>query len=182
MATAFTYAQLKAALWAERGVRIHALIDGLVVPGLPQQLAAADVVGWDCLQRGALTAAAASGAPYLVELNAAAPFTDWLLAEAALSYPGWGVLMASQQPLLAMREHCRALGDVITAEGARRAWRWYDPEVLQLLLPSLSPGQLDEWFGAGQTLVVASASGWTWYALEQGVLASTVRNLMPAAA
>ena len=181
MATAFSYPQLKAALWAERGARIHAVIDGLVVPGLPQ-LGAADVVGWDCLQRGALSAEAASKAPYLVELNPAAPFTDWLLAEATRSYPGWGVLMTSLQALLPMREHCRALGDVITDDGERRAWRWYDPDVLQLLLPTLTPGQLDEVFGAGQTFVVASATGWTWYAMEQGVLASTVRNLMPAAA
>jgi hypothetical protein len=182
MATAFSFPQLKAALWAERGVRVHAVIDGRVVPELPQQLGAAAVVGWDCLQRGALAADAARRAPYLVELDPAAPFTDWLLAEASATYPGWGVLLVSQQPLLPMREHCRALADVVSADGERRAWRWYDPELLQLLLPTLAPGQLDEFFGAGQAVVVVTATAWTWYALEQGVLASTARIRMAAAA
>lgn len=182
MATAFSYAQLKAALWAGQGARVHAVIDGLVVPGLPQRLESAAVNGWDCLQRGALSAERAQAAPYLVELKNGAPFADWLLGEASVTYPGWGVLMVSGQALLPMREHCRTLSDVTTPEGERRGWRWYDPEVLQLILPSLSAAQLDELFGAGQALVIPSASAWTWHALQQGVLASTVRDLMPAAA
>jgi hypothetical protein len=182
MANAFSYAQLKAALWAGRGARVHAVIDGLVVPGLPQRLEGADADGWDCLQRGALSAERAQQVPYLVELRNDAPFTDWLLGEASAAFPGWGVLMVSTQSLLPMREHCRALGDVLTPEGERRAWRWYDPEVLQLMLPSFSATQLDELFGAGQAIVIPSAYAWSWHALEQGVLASSVRDLMPAAA
>ena len=182
MATAFSYPQLKAALWAERDARVHAVIDGLVVPGLPQRLGAAELVGWDCLQRGALSADAAQKVPYLAELQMNAPFTDWLLAEAPVVYPGWGVLMVSQRALLPMREHCRALADVITVDGERRAWRWYDPELLQVLLPGLSASQLDEVFAVAQSLVVVTASRWTWHAMEQGVLASTVRDPMPAAA
>ncbi len=182
MATAFSYAQLKAALWAERGARVHAVIDGLVMPGLPQRLVSSELAGWDCLQRGALGADAAQKVAYLAELRIDAPFTDWLLAEAPAVYPGWGVLMVSQQALLPMREHCRALADVVTADGERRGWRWYDPELLQALLPGLSASQLDEVFGVGQSLVVVAPSRWTWYAMEQGVLASTVRDAMPAAA
>ncbi|HEX7441252.1 MAG TPA: DUF4123 domain-containing protein [Caldimonas sp.] len=182
MATAFSYAQLKAALWAGQGARVHAVIDALVVPGLPQRLESADSNGWDCLQRGALSAERAQAVAYLVELKNGAPFTDWLLGEAPATYPGWGVLTVSAQALLPMREHCRGLGDVTTPEGERRAWRWYDPEVLQLILPSLSATQLDELFAANQTFVIPSASGWTWHALEQGVLASTVRELMASAA
>jgi hypothetical protein len=180
MAQSFSYAQLKSALFAREGGRVHAVIDGRVVPGLPARLQEADTGGWDCLERGALSAAAMRQAAYLAELRPDAPFTDWLLGEATATFPGWGLAMPSQRALLAMREHCRGLDDVITPDGERRTWRWYDPELLVALLPSFSPSQLDELFAAGQQIVVVSAQAWTWHALEQGVLASTERAVMRA--
>ena len=41
MANVFSYAQLKAALWAASDARVHAVVDGLVIPGLPTKLEAA---------------------------------------------------------------------------------------------------------------------------------------------
>jgi len=182
MATgAFSYAQLKAALWARQGGRVHAVLDGRVVPGLPALLEPADTGGWDCLQRGALSAQAAREAAYVVELNETSPFTEWVLNEAGEAYPGWGVLLVSTRPLLAMREHCRSLGDVLMPDGMRRPWRWYDPELLAALLPELTPSQHDEVFGAGQQIVLVAPTGWTWLGLEQGVLARQERPLMRAA-
>ena len=87
MSTGFSAAQLRASLWARQGARVHAVIDGLVVPGLADRLKAANVAGWDCLQRGALSAEAAERAPYLAELKEASPFTDWLLGEATPPIP-----------------------------------------------------------------------------------------------
>ena len=81
-----------------------------------------------------------------------------------------------------MREHCRTIGDVILPSGERRSWRWYDPEVLQTVLPTLLGGQLDEIFGLGQAIVVPAADAWTWLALEDGVLAADRRALMAQAA
>lgn len=181
MASGFAYAQLKASLWARQGARVHAVIDGRVVPGLPGLIEQAATPGWDCLQRGALSAQAANEAAYIVELAPESPFADWVLAEAAQSFPGWGVVTVSTRPLLAMREHCRSLGDVLMPDGRRRPWRWYDPELLEALLPELTPSQQDEVFGAGQQIVLVGASTWTWLAMEQGVLAREVRPLLPAA-
>jgi Domain of unknown function (DUF4123) len=181
MANALSYAQLKAALWARQGVRVHAVLDGRVVPGLPGLLEKADLLGWDCLERGALSAQAARQAPYLAELREASPFSDWLLAEAGKVHPGWGLVMVSLQPMLAVREHCRSLDDVVLPDGERHPWRWYDPELLAALLPSFSPSQLDELFALGQQIVVVGSGVWTWHGLEQGVLASTERALMDKA-
>jgi len=182
MSSAFSPAQLRASLWAREGVRVHAVIDGLVVPGIAEQLKSADVVGWDCLQRGALTVEAARQATYLAELKAASPFTDWLLGEATPTYPGWGVLTLSTRPMLPMREHLRSIGEVVTPDGERRAWRWHDPDVLRAIVPTLLAGQLDEFFGAGQTFVLPAADAWTWLALSEGVLTTDVRRLMAPAA
>jgi len=181
MSTAFSAAQLRAALWAREGSRVHAVIDGLVVPGIEGKLKNAKLAGWDCLQRGALSADEAERAPYLAELGEGSPFTDWLLGEACGAYPGWGVLCISMKPLLPVREHCRTIGEVNLPDGERRPWRWYDPEVLRAILPLLLAGQLDEIFGLGQTFVIPATDAWTWLSMEQGVLAIDTRPLMAAA-
>ena len=181
MSTGFSAAQLRASLWARQGARVHAVIDGLVVPGLADRLKAANVAGWDCLQRGALSAEAAERAPYLAELKEASPFTDWLLGEATPTYPGWGLLSVSTQALLAVREHCRTIGEVTTPDGERRAWRWYDPDVLRTVLPTLLAGQLDEVFALRQAIVVPAVDAWTWLSMEDGVLFTDTRALMAAA-
>src|SRR4051812_22829524 len=162
MSAGFSAAQLHASLWARQGARVHAVIDGLVLPGIARTLSAADIAGWDCLQRGALSAEAAERAAYLAELKPRSVFTDWLLGEATATYPAWGVLLVCVQPLLPVREHCRSIGDVTTPDGQRRAWRWYDPAVLQAILPALLAGQLDEIFALDQAIVIPAADAWTW--------------------
>ena len=178
----FSPAQQKAALWADPGARVHAVIDARVVPGLPARLAAADLLGWDCLLRGALEPEAAEHAPYLVDLREQSPFTDWLLGEAGTAFPGWGVLMVSALALLPMRQHCRELSEVMLPDGSQRTWRWFDPQVWELILPSLSPGQLDEVFAPGLSYVVPLPAAWTWHRLDQGLLVSTPRVTAAAAA
>ncbi len=182
MNTGYSLEQLREALWTTPGARVHAIVDGLVVPGIAATLKAADVAGWDCLHRGALGAEAARAAPYLAELRPQSPFTDWLLEEASTTYPGWGLLSVSLLPMLPMREHCRGLGEVLTPAGERTRWRWYDPDVLAAVLPALLAGQLDEVFAPGQSIVLPRAEAWTWLALDRGVLATETRPLMRAAA
>jgi Domain of unknown function (DUF4123) len=178
MANPLSYAQLKAALWVRNGSHVHAVVDGRVVPGLAEQLEAAQTRGWDCLQRGALSAQAAAQAAYIVDLDADAPFTDWLLAEAPGVYPDWGLLLISRQALLPMREHGRSLLEVITPEGRRRPWRWYDPQLLAAVLPLLTPSQQDLFFVGVDHIVAPGAQGWAWYAMVDGVLQSQLRELL----
>ncbi|MEO7150837.1 MAG: DUF4123 domain-containing protein [Burkholderiaceae bacterium] len=182
MSAAQSLAQRKAALWADPSSRVFALLDGSVLPDLPARLAAAEMLGWDCLARGALTPEAAARAPYLADLSQTSEFSDWLLDAAGSTFPGWGIVLVTRKGLLAVRQHCRALGEVALPDGAHRNWRWYDPQLLQTLLPQFSPGQLDELFGPGLALVVPSTDAWTWHTLEQGLLVSTPRGNAPAAA
>lgn len=170
--TAGTSPRIKAALWSFDGARVHAVIDGAVVAGLPEKLQAAQdgITGWDCLQRGALKPDAAQRAAYIVELQPDGGFTDWLFGEINPAFDGWGVLTTSRQPLLAMREHSRDLAEVRTPEGRRRPWRWWDPELLDTLLPTLSPGQLDTVFAPGQQLVCPGRQRWTWWQRVDGVI------------
>lgn len=175
--TAEASPRVKAALWPFEGARVHAVIDGAVVAGLPEKLQSADCAGWDCLQRGALDPAAAQRAAYIVELQPDAAFTGWLLGEVNAGFDGWGVLTTSRQPLLAMREHSRDLAEVRTPEGQRRPWRWWDPELLDTLLPQLTPPQLDAVFAPGQQLVCPGKTRWTWWQKLDGVIDRQERPL-----
>ena len=181
MSNVFSPAQLRASLWTKQSAHVHAVIDGLVVPGIATMLKSADVAGFDCLQRGALSAEAERRAAYLVELKQSSPFTDWLFKEATQTFPGWGVITISDRSMLVMREHSRSIGEVITPDGERRMWRWFDPDVLRTVLPTFLGGQLDEFFAVGQTVVLPESDRWTWLGMERGVLATESRALMSAA-
>lgn len=179
---AFAPAQLHAALWAGDGARVHAVLDGRVLPDLPGRLKAAECVGWDCLQRGAQSATAAKESAYIVELARSAPFTDWLLHDAGAAFPGWGLLSVSNHPLLALREWARDLNDVRMPDGRRRPWRWWDPELLAALLPVLTPDQQDRCFALGQQLVLVAPQRWVWWWREHGVLQHDERGVLASAA
>jgi hypothetical protein len=169
-------AQIRPALWNRPGARVHAVIDGSVVPGLPERLRAARCAGWDCLQRGALTPAAAAQAAYIVELQPEADFTAWLCGEACEAFQGWGVLTSSSRALLALREHSRRLAEMRGPDGRRRPWRWWDAELLALLLPTLAPSQLDAVFALDQQLIAPAARRWTWWQRRDGVLDAHTRE------
>jgi hypothetical protein len=181
MSTAVSLAQQRAALWMQPGARVHAMVDASVVPGLQQRIDQADVLGWDRLQRGDLSAERAARASFVVALKTQSPFTDWLLGAAASEFPHWGVLFAGSATLQQVREHGRGLNEVELPDGQRRAWRWWDPQLLELLVPTLSASQLDAFFAIGQTLVLPAAHAWTWFTQQDGELRTTVRPLLATA-
>lgn len=173
-----SYEQVKAALWNRDGARVIAVADGAVVPQLPQRLAGAATGGWDCLRRGQLEPEVAERCAYVAELERNSPFTDFLLKDATREFPGWGVVLVAQRPLMDVRNHCRALMEVLTPDGERRQWRWYDPELLNLLLPAMAPSQLDTLFDPLHDLVLPGQQAWVWYRMDNGVLAQLARPLL----
>ncbi len=179
MSQRHSLAQLEAALWARDGARVHAVVDAALVPGLAARLADSGC-DFDCLRHGLLSAEQAAQAAYIVELKANSPLLAWLIGEASSAFPGWGVLMVSTRPLLAMREHARRLAEVSTPDGKRRPWRWWDPGLLEALLPSLAPAQRDQVFVNDQSLIAVSAKAWTWWSQHDGLLRREQRLRLPS--
>lgn len=175
--SASTLSQQKSSLWTQTDARVYAVISAAEVPGLLNQLTQQNVAGWDGLHRGALPPDEAAKATYVAELRAESPFTDWLLGAASATLPNWGVLVVSTQGLRAMREHLRSLADAQTPQGQRFVLRWFDRPVLKALLPSLSPAQLQTFFGDSSAIVVPAASDWTWFRESVGQLVTDVRTL-----
>ena len=77
-----------------------------------------------------------------------ASITTWLLGEACTELTGWGVLMSSQRPLLAMREHSRQLTEVRGPDGRKVGVAALDVTVRYLTDTWLAPS------GAGEGLLL----------------------------
>ncbi len=61
--------------------------------------------------------------------------------------PHWGILLRSTAPLAAVRQHLRRFLVVGTHDGGELYFRFYDPRVLSVFLPTCSAEQLDIFFG-----------------------------------
>jgi hypothetical protein len=145
---------------------------GSRVPGLRQQLAQADVQDWDGLWEGELEPEETEAAPHLVLLKREAAFTQWLMAEAATAFGGWGLLVRSARSFLQMRSHGRALGRATLPDGHALRLDWADPPVLEAVLPLARPEQLEQVFTAVESIVITAPAEWTRHTLVMGKLVS----------
>lgn len=104
-----------------------------------------------CLYSGALPDELARAAPYLVRLGAASAFTDVFREAWGRS---WGILVRASADIDELRRHFMKLNVVRGPDGRRLLFRYYDPRVLRVFLPTCDREQLAETFGPVQELVV----------------------------
>jgi hypothetical protein len=121
----------------------------------------------ECLFAGEISYELALAAPYLVHLDAGhaggdpqtpgAAFTRWLVEE------GWGksfgIFAWTRADLETMRRHCRRLLQVKDEGGRRLFFRYYDPRVLRLYLPTCTAGELREVLGPVGRLLAEGPEG-----------------------
>lgn len=114
---------------------------------------------FQCLYAGAVPPVLARAAPYLVDVGGDHHFTRRVLRE------GWGDswgFFAIARPgvsLAAMRRHFRSLMRVKLESGSVVLFRYYDPRILRVFVPTCSAGQLDELFGPLSQLIVEDVDG-----------------------
>jgi len=91
-------------------------------------------------------------APYLVRL----PKESALLGTLVQKGWGknWGVFVTSAQPLQDLRGHFRQFLMVKMPDGAQAYFRFYDPRVLRIYLPTCLPEEVDQFFGPIQNYLV----------------------------
>jgi hypothetical protein len=100
---------------------------------------------YDCLFSGHLEPSLRAAAPYVVRLLPDHALTDYLLGEGWGH--SWGIYVAVQGSLPALRRHLRTLLRVETEAGKKLYFRYYDPRVLRHFLPTCSAEQLGQMFG-----------------------------------
>jgi Domain of unknown function (DUF4123) len=125
-------------------VNTYAVIDGASCKDLLKKLG--DFTPDNCcLYAGALEAEMEKVAPYLVHLKQDHPFTEWLLTN-FIGNP-WCIFSHSPADFGAMRKHFRTLLLVRGPEGELLYFRYYDPRVLSIYLPTTNEEERKMVFG-----------------------------------
>ena len=98
-----------------------------------------------CLYAGDLDDDVEEVAPYLIRLEPDHPFTAWLLE--SIGHKPWGIFCKAPSTLRELRKHFRQFLLVKGPEGENLYFRFYDPRVLLVFLPTCDPDQVLDLFG-----------------------------------
>ena len=98
-----------------------------------------------CLFHGAKAVELATVAPYLVQLKKDDPFTDWLINQGWGK--SWGIFFQSSENLDKLQRHFRKFLMVYSEDGKPLYFRFYDPRVLRVYVPTCNESELKIIFG-----------------------------------
>ncbi len=100
---------------------------------------------YQSLYEGAAGAQLTHFAPYLVRIPPKSPLLDTLVKQAWAK--SWGVYVTCGQPLKDLRTHFRHFLTVKLPDGKQVNFRYYDPRVLRLFLPTCNSEETTQFFG-----------------------------------
>lgn len=150
--------------------QLYAILDGARDENIFSRLVVADIDS-ACLLRGDQAIDLAEVAPYLLRLQQEKPFTSWILE----NYWGksWGIVLESPATLRDLKRHFRKFLVVYTEEGNPLYFRYYDPRVLRVYLPTCNEEELKTVFGPVTRYLVEGENGdhLLEYTLVEGKLA-----------
>ena len=144
MATENIVLAVKQRLFADQETNVFAVLDGASIPDLRMSLYQHQPEHV-CLYRGELEDDIAEVAPYLVQLEKEADFTNWVLTQGWGEH--WGIFALASEPLVEMRQHFRRFLTVYGPEHKPLVFRYYDPRVLRVYLPTCNAEELATVFG-----------------------------------
>ncbi|GAB4002288.1 hypothetical protein GCM10028807_60630 [Spirosoma daeguense] len=135
-------------------------------------------LAFDSLYRGDSQELLAGIAPYLFQYEIGSEF-DIALKE---NYgDSWGIGIISNVPMAALHKHFRKFLLVKDETGKELYFRFYDPRVLRVFLPSCDAIQLIEFFGPVQQFIVEDPEHQRMLLFEQkdGRLLTGVQEFVP---
>lgn len=122
---------------------LYALLDGARDRRVRNWVIDTHAAVW-CLYRGKIPAALENAAPWLLRLSPGQPYTEEFFRHGFGE--GWGIVLASGAPSRELRRHLRRFLRV--RAGSRiLTFRYYDPRVLRLYLPTCTPAEVAAFFG-----------------------------------
>ncbi|WP_152051608.1 DUF4123 domain-containing protein [Tautonia marina] len=104
------------------------------------------------LYEGPLADQLVESAPYLVSLPSGSSFLETLVTEGWGK--SWGIVLSSSSPFDELRKHLRRFLTVKHEGKGQVLFRFYDPRVLNIFLPTCTPSELREFFGPIQWFLV----------------------------
>ncbi len=99
----------------------------------------------DSLYRGGSEESLSAVAPYIFTFDVRLPFAAWYMTKGWGD--SWGILLKSPLPIPELHRHFRKFLLVKTEDGEELYFRFYDPRVLRIFLPTCDESQIRELFG-----------------------------------
>jgi hypothetical protein len=96
-------------------------------------------------------------APYLVRFDQGDALANFVLDHGWGN--AWGIFFSSQASMETLRKHFRRFLRVTDESGRRLLFRYYDPRVLPIYLPTCTNEELTEIFGPVDRFVVEAEEG-----------------------
>jgi hypothetical protein len=131
-------------LFGEEDAEACAVLDGASVPELLGRLDELQPEH-ECLYMGELKPDLAEVAPYLVRLEQGSEFSAWVVEQGWGNH--WGIFALSQASLRELRRHFRTFLKVYDPNGKPLLFRYYDPRVMRVYLPTCNAEELKAIFG-----------------------------------
>jgi hypothetical protein len=140
-----TMIDLFSRLCAETDCKLFTILDAARHKDIYTQIRAAENRS-NCLYAGSLTQELESAAPWLVDLDRAGDaFTEFLAHEAFGD--SWGIFFLSSASLKDLRKHFRQFLLAKREDGTQVYFRYYDPRVTRIYLPTCNPEELKHVYG-----------------------------------
>jgi len=155
---------------------VYAVIDGAGCPALLPMLDRHQVPSV-CLYRGELEPELAEAAPYLAQLLPDSPFTRWFLGEGWDRH--WGILLRTDATLAEVRRHLRRLTMARLPDQRVVYFRFYDPRVLRVYLPTCNAGEAERFFGPVRTIAMEAPEPRTLLGMTRGPGGEVVESKVP---
>ena len=164
-------------LLTEEDQTLCAMLDGASVPDLLERLHSEPSLEVACLLRGNHAPDMKQVAPYLVKLEPQSEFAEWVVGNGWGRH--WGTFVTSRRGFRALRDHLRQLMIVHRRDGTSLYFRYYDPRVMRVFLPTCSPAQLKQMFGPADAFLAESEEGdaLTVYRLAGETLSAVQRKV-----
>jgi hypothetical protein len=127
------------------GESLYAILDAARTIDIAYQLQNVANVEYVSLYKGRKEEPMWDAAPYLVRCVRNSEFFNWIIGRGWGD--SWGVFLTSKLDLEELRKHFQEFLMVKTADDRELYFRFYDPRVLRVFLPSCTPEESSQFFG-----------------------------------
>lgn len=110
-----------------------------------------------CLYEGDSERFLSAVAPWLFSVPPGSPFVQWVVENG--TGQSWGVLLRCEPDPVKLYKHLRNYLIVQGDDGKEMYFRYYDPRVLRVFLPTCEPDQLRTFFGPIEAMVAEDPEG-----------------------